>query len=273
MGAMRHRDSLLCPQGELAQYLFWRWHISGEQPPSFQSRQDWYQIKMLVGRDRNQEISYPTQLDDVFRAFIAAGITSMKKTHAMRGCGARVAELHGVSEKQIQRAGRWDSSSLINAYLTGLPVKFLRVAAGFHATQGSYYLRRAALLPPASLQLQIWPWLEGWEERFNCRIERKCWKEGGLGEDDLAGHNFVRLLKHLRVVLLQDLAVLQPRFPTLPLFTQPLFWQPEWQPFASAVWLTMRMTRSRAVFCFSRRCLRLALRCIALVKHYSTLGQ
>ena len=100
---------------------------------------------------------------------------------------------------------------LTNAYLTGLPVKFLRVVAGFSANQGSYYLSRAVREPPTSLQLQIWPWLEAWEERFLRRIEGKCWKEGGLDRDDLAGHSFVRLLKHLRIVLLQDLAVLQPR--------------------------------------------------------------
>ena len=56
---------------------------------------------MLVGKDKNEQISYPTQLDNIFRAFVAAGILSVKKTHAMRGCGARGAELHGVSEKQV----------------------------------------------------------------------------------------------------------------------------------------------------------------------------
>jgi hypothetical protein len=35
MGALRHRDPLLCTQGALAQLLFWRWHVSGEAPPSF----------------------------------------------------------------------------------------------------------------------------------------------------------------------------------------------------------------------------------------------
>lgn len=83
--------------------------------------------------------------------------------------------------------------------------------AGFHSAQGNYYLRRAVILPLLSLQLQVWPWLEAWEERFIHRIEKKPWKEGGLDSDDLAGRNFLRLLKHLRVVLLQDLAVLQPR--------------------------------------------------------------
>lgn len=101
MGAMRHKDPTLCTMGALAQYLFWRWHIGGEEPPSFRSREDWYRIKMLVARDRSISISYATQLEDVWRAFEGAGILSQKKTHAMRGCGARDAELHGISEGQV----------------------------------------------------------------------------------------------------------------------------------------------------------------------------
>ena len=35
-------------------------------------------------------------------------------------------------------------------------------------------------------------------------------QDGGLDYDDSAARGFLALLKHLRVVLLQDLAVLQP---------------------------------------------------------------
>ena len=59
MGALRHKDPHFCSQGALAQLLFWRWHIAGEAPPSFQRREDWYNIKVLVGQGREQELSYP----------------------------------------------------------------------------------------------------------------------------------------------------------------------------------------------------------------------
>lgn len=111
---------------------------------------------------------------------------------------------------QISRAGRWDTSSVANAYLTGLPRKFLRTVAGF-SSQGAYFLRRAAFCPSLLLQQQLWPWVEPWEERFRRRAEKKRWKDGGLDEDDMAGEGFIKLMKYLRVVLLQDLAVLQPR--------------------------------------------------------------
>src|ERR1700712_490804 len=48
MGSFRHKNPLLCSHSALAQYLFWRFHISGEEPPSFHSRKAWYDIRLLV---------------------------------------------------------------------------------------------------------------------------------------------------------------------------------------------------------------------------------
>jgi len=39
-------------------------------------------------------------------------------------------------------------------------------------------------------------------------------------------------MKRLRIVLLQDLAVLQPQFPFLPFFFYPSFYSEEWETFA-----------------------------------------
>ena len=129
---MRHKDPLLCSHGALAQYLFWRFHISGEDAPSFQRRKDWYDVKALVttarsakatsqrtsrkrksqGEDTEKvgggvrnwtetELAYLAQLQEIMRIFEAAAISSVEKTHAMRGCAARAAELHGVAEPQV----------------------------------------------------------------------------------------------------------------------------------------------------------------------------
>jgi hypothetical protein len=220
MGSLRHKDPLFCTQGALAQLLFWRWHISGEFPPSFRRRQDWYRIKVLVGRDREKEISYPVQLQETWRVFGAAGLVSSKKTHLPRRVGAQDAETHGTSLVQISQAGRWNQSVLCKAYLTHLPRQFMRVVAGFSGSTGDYFLPRAAHEPPLLLQKQLWPWIEEWELRFEARASRKSWAQGGLDEDDLAADGFVKLMRRLRTVLLQDLAVLQPRYPSLPFFDQ-----------------------------------------------------
>lgn len=235
MGSLRHKDPLLCTQGALAQLFFWRWHVAGEPPPSFRRRQDWYRIKLLVGQDRQEELSYSTQLQDTWRVFGAVGLATAKKTHLPRRVGAQDAETHGTSLAQISQAGRWNQSVLCQAYLTHLPRQFMRIVAGFSSTPGDYFLPRAACEPPAALQRQLWPWIEEWEPRFEARTRRRRWAQGGLDDDDLAGDGFLKLMRRLRIVLLQDLAVLQPRFPSLPFFIHAPFYGREWEDFARAV--------------------------------------
>ncbi|RKK30564.1 hypothetical protein BFJ67_g15682, partial [Fusarium oxysporum f. sp. cepae] len=106
---------------------------------------------------------------------------------------------------------------------------------GFSASPGDYFLARAANEPPYVLQKQLWPWIEEWEPRFEARARRQCWAEGGLDDDDLAADGFLKLMRRLRIVLLQDLAVLQPRYPSLPFFAYAPFNGSEWDEFAVAV--------------------------------------
>ena len=112
----------------------------------------------------------------------------------------------------------------------------MRIVSGFSSALGDYFLPRAAHEPPERLQRQLWPWIEEWEARFETRARsRYGWADGGLDEDDLAADGFLKLLQHLRTVLLQDLAVLQPRYPSLPFYAYPPFQGPEWAAFAATV--------------------------------------
>jgi hypothetical protein len=56
----------------------------------------------------------------------------------------------------------------------------------------------------------IWPWLEPWIEHFSHSAQGMDWNEGSIDQQDNTGSNFINLLVYLRVVLLQDLAILQP---------------------------------------------------------------
>ncbi|KAM4058575.1 centromere DNA-binding protein complex CBF3 subunit [Hirsutella rhossiliensis] len=103
--------------------------------------------------------SYPTQLQETWRIFGAAGLIASKKTHLPRRVGAQDAETHGTSLAQISQAGRWNQSVLCQAYLTHLPRQFMRIVAGFSASRG--LLARAAHEP-----------------------------QGGLDDDDLAADGF-----------------------------------------------------------------------------------
>jgi hypothetical protein len=134
MGSIRHKDPLLCSHGALAQYLFERFHVSGEEVPSFRRRKDWYNTKVLVtsatsakvmanrtevkrkskGEDtkagkpgggsykyKETELAYIAQGQEIWRIFEAAGVASIEITHAMRGYGARAAGIHGVRNSQV----------------------------------------------------------------------------------------------------------------------------------------------------------------------------
>jgi hypothetical protein len=99
--AMRHKDVHLCTMGTLAQYLFWRWHIAGEDPPDFSSHKAWYKLKILVGANRFKPLSYETQADCCAVALAEAGIIADLVTHVCRGSSARLAELLGVPESEV----------------------------------------------------------------------------------------------------------------------------------------------------------------------------
>jgi hypothetical protein len=76
-----------------------------------------------------------------------------------------------------------------------MPLEPIRALAGFEKERGSVFLSRAALAPPETLQLKIFPELEMWEADLDRR-------EGSTAQD-LAGRGFIKLLKYLRTVVLQ----------------------------------------------------------------------
>jgi hypothetical protein len=210
----------------LAFYLFYRWQRGGEEPPDFTSRRHWYDTCLLKGQDCRREITYDTQLEWVKRAFTSIGVTMTKKTHAPRGQGAREAETRGATEFDIQRAGRWNSDTMSNAYLSAFPRTAIKALAGFDINfQANYYLPRAKEEPSEELARQVWPWLDGWRRQF----------EEGTNEPDLAGQGFLNLLTSLRTVVLQDAILLRRRFPSHPIWCDPLFTTPEYTEFAERV--------------------------------------
>lgn len=246
---VRHRDPLLCTLSHTAFYLFYRWAVMKEPVPCFQQRQQWYGLRFLKGEQGKKALSYETQLAWTNRIFHGAKLTIFKKTHAGRSQGARYAELSGVNEAQIRRAGRWNNDALSNCYLTHLPRKFVRAIAGFEpSVRGNYYLPRAKILPPSSLVQAVWPWVDQWLRWFDQNHSSYGTSDvGGEGfglqplpaseedREDLAAQGFLRLLVELRTVLLQDSVLLQREFPHHPLWEDPLFVRPDYEEFAREV--------------------------------------
>ena len=158
--------------------------------------------------------SYNSQRDWVVKAFSYAGVTSQKKTHVGRSSGAKTAELKGISEDQIRRAGRRNQELMIVCYLNSLPRKFMRAMAGHPPQIGCIEIRRAGVAPPDILLLMIWPELDHWRDRFGSGIEQ---------ENDLAAMGTTNLLFYLREVILQDSVILMKKHPESPIWNHPVF--------------------------------------------------
>jgi Centromere DNA-binding protein complex CBF3 subunit, domain 2 len=221
--------------GRLSSF-FYRWGRQHTQSfPSFRQPEDYYGYYVFPGSIKVLErpLSYHTQFDWNSRMFQGVGIHSKEKTHSARKQSVRHAELGGVSESQIRRAGRWNTDAMTGVYLSYLPQGFIRSIAGFPQEGKAYFLPRAQKTPEEALCTQVWPetdvWLQCREAYHPDRTDNEVIRL------DLAGSGFLRLLRALRVVLLQDSVILRQRFASHPLWTDPLFNSEEYRRFAARV--------------------------------------
>jgi hypothetical protein len=117
----------------------------------------------------------------------------------------------------------------------------MRSMAGFSpSTQGNFYLPRAKTLPPQSLEQTVWPFVDEWLAWFDAEANGAGDDDHVKSEDeadrqDLAAQGFLRLLKQLRIILLQDSVIMRREFPTHPIWTDPVFRRDDHQAFTRDV--------------------------------------
>lgn len=185
-------------------------------------------MKLFAGRTQGTSgVSYETQREWTKKLLDAGGLTNMgKKTHLGRAEGAKFADVAGVDESHVRRAGHWRSDALTRSYLTNLPRPFMRAMAGFkQESSDSYWLPRAATEVPYSVERKLLPWVDPWLDWHEGRIDHPP-VDDGRGDnrnDDLAAVNSLRLLQFLRKVFIQDSTVLRAKYPTHPVFKISLF--------------------------------------------------
>ena len=235
MGCMRNKDPVLCPLSALAFYFFFCWGRDGAggEFPSFRQPEDYYNHFALPGSSKvpKRRLSLYTQAAWIRRAFAAIGIQSQEITHTRRKKGALHAELLGVPESEIRRAGRWGMDVLTSVYLSHLPRRFMRAIAGWPQEGKGYFLPRAQETPEEALCSRIWPGVDVWMERMEAYDPDR--DDNEVVRHDLAGTGFLRLLRVLRVILLQDSVILRKQFPLHPLWKDSLFNCPEYLKFAA----------------------------------------
>ncbi|KAK9334405.1 hypothetical protein V1521DRAFT_458005 [Lipomyces starkeyi] len=212
--------------------------------PVLRSNDTWFDTKLFVqyaarkrATDRTTAIDYKnTQMKWTNRMFSEANILSTKKTHAGRKAGAQMAEIRGVGESEIRRAGRWNRDEMTSCYLTSLPFKCIKAMSGL-SPKGDFYIARAQITPPLELQKKIFPTVDYWLARYygqteiDLAIEHQGSNSQNL-ETSIAGHGFLRLVEYLREVFFQDILFLRKLFKDLPLWHHELFSEPlfvEWE--------------------------------------------
>jgi hypothetical protein len=226
IGALRHKEPLVCLLSALAFYLLYRWDLTEELFPDFSIRKAWYRIRLLKRggtANREEQLSYSTQREWAAKAFKQADVFTSMITHAGRSTGAKAAELKGVSEDQIRRAGRWNQDQMVGCYLNALPREFMRRMAGHPSQPGCFEIRRASVQPPDVLLSLVWPELDVWKDRFGPKPEQI---------NDLAATGLTSLLFYLREVILQDSIALRPRFPNSVIWMHPVFQHPAYELYA-----------------------------------------
>jgi hypothetical protein len=211
---LRNKDPRSCVQGALAMYLYARFHENVEDFPNFTTPSEWYGIKLLKSNSNaKQAMKYKTQYKAIGDAFVACGIASKSKTHQGRGSAVRLAELLGVPEFDLRALGRWNVTAMEGCYLSRLPRKAMRALAGFSPDQNNFFLPRDINVPD-SLLSKIFPLVEQYQDAWSAKAPRNR---------DLATAGFLKLLKYLRIVLLQDSISMIDLYPNLKIWKTPVF--------------------------------------------------
>ncbi len=110
--------------------------------------------------------------------------------------------------------GRWQNDSFSGSYQTFIPVEGVVKFAGFQ-TKSEYHIPRDLIDPPPQLLTKIFPELES--------LEKKYWD---IEERHISGKGFILIMKFIRKVVLQDVALMEldeTIFKNFSLFKSPIF--------------------------------------------------
>ncbi|ODN95707.1 hypothetical protein L198_04325 [Cryptococcus wingfieldii CBS 7118] len=226
VGMFRARDWKVCPVGGQTMYWFSRLHCSTtEWPhsntpfPNLSQRSHWYQgLPYFTNTGSNtQGISYGTQLSSAKDVYSTAGVQSRLYTHDGRRFGARVAVKSGAPDGQVQRLGLWASDVKDTHYLDVLPEHTMRALAGHPPYQGTFFLARAVQVPRDLMEM-VFPMVEEWLDHFS---------SPGHINSDIEAVQWLKYLKELRLVFIQDIPHWRQLYPEHSIFRHPIFTDPD----------------------------------------------
>ena len=243
--ATRHRDVFTCPIGALATYLVYRFQantefIPGHNFPDLRDNSSWFDIKLLVelGSDDCRQMDQQCFRRELSKVFKKLGIVSDHVTHWCRHTAPSHCEFKELSPDFVKQLGttsifvflvqsltaivlslfllyfttlgNWERDTQESRYSAKVPISAIRCMAGFEVADG-YWLPRGNVTIPEEVESLVWPWIDSAEDFVLGYVDDEGNQED---EDDLrrAEHptaiEFLRMLKFLRKVFLQDMAAM-----------------------------------------------------------------
>lgn len=218
----RHANPICCPVGALGLHLLKFLHHPQNSTIEWTNYSSWDNLHIFPSpKTRSQPISWTPHANAIRDAQSDAGLVCRKLTHESRNASARHQEQQGVSSNQIGRHGDWRQGPQEDVYTNQFPMDSIRALAGMAPERGSYFLPRSCLVPPNRLQQKLFPWCEA---ILNLSPNL-----------NLTTHGFLRTLQRLRVAILQDSCYLIDMYPSLPVFTFPVFHSTEFKSFKTSL--------------------------------------
>lgn len=215
---IRHRNVNMCGMGALGLYLMLRFELTKElEAMDFTDNSSWFDIKLLVDHHAHScnfeslskavsDQHYATAIKNVANKL---GLDPCHFIHFGRDQQPAVLEVEELSSADIKSLGNWGMDVYDDRYSTKMPLKAMRVSAGYEQERGIHFNPRAQVVPPECLKSQVFPGLAVAEEKL-ATYERTT---ASLPRSKSAvakstARAFIHLLKSLSQVVLQDAALM-----------------------------------------------------------------
>lgn len=191
----------------------------------------WFDIRLLtdstdITADRTLSMSDDTYSKAIKKILKALGIQSTHWLHLGRVTGPKMLELQEMEPDEIRRLGNWDPYMQEKCYSAKLPLKPMRAIAGFTVAKGMYYNPRTTVKPPLALVMKT-PFQFAFD--FCDQVGEAVSSLNGSGS---TAHLFLRHMKNMAVIFIQDAATIWIQHPTRrthPLYNMDVFRSKEWE--------------------------------------------
>jgi hypothetical protein len=203
----RHKDAKLCAIGALGMYLLYRFEKTREfaPPPDFTDNSNWFDWKLLTDFQRGPDNFYSKELKNISYtkaikdACNRLQIPTHHFAHIGRVLGHHAGEENEDNQEDLRILGNWDPSTQDKYYSKQMPMKIIKSRGGFVKADHYHFNPRTAVIPSIELQRMIFPWIEEAKEKL-LENDPQCQRRTAIA--------FLDLMEKLRIVILQDTAVL-----------------------------------------------------------------